>query len=78
MPTSYERIQVTRDEQVDHLLAVGARRFPGKRPGRILTDLAAERVADLESGDDPFAGFPMLVSPSGPLTDEMVAEALDE
>ncbi|MFT4293855.1 MAG: hypothetical protein QM582_00390 [Micropruina sp.] len=78
MPTSFDRIQVTRDEQVEHLLTVGARRFPDKRPGRILTELAAERVALLESQTEPFAGFPVLVSPTGTLTDEMVAEALDE
>lgn len=78
MPTAHERIQVTRDPRVDHVIAVGERRFPGKRPGRILADLAAERVADLEAQADPFAGFPTLVSPGGMLTSEMVADALDE
>ena len=78
VPTIHERIQVTRDSRVDHIIAVGERRFPGKRPGRILTALAAERVADLEAEADPFAGFPTLLSPGGALTSEMVADALDE
>lgn len=78
MPTNHDRIQVTRDSRVDHIIAVGERRFPGERPGRVLADLAAERVVQLEAEAGVFAGFPTLVSPGGTLTSEMVADALDE
>ena len=80
MPTTFERIQVTRDQRVEHLLTVGAARFPGRRPGRLLVELAAERVAQLEHHDTKTPNpIPVFHAPGGrTLTREMVAEALDD
>ncbi|WP_156253337.1 hypothetical protein [Pseudactinotalea terrae] len=80
MPTAHDRIQVTRDERVEGILAMGARRFPGRRPGRILVDLAAERADQLaREADYPHDSIPVFASPAGVVvTDMMVAEALDD
>jgi len=79
MPTAYERIQVTRNPRVENILATGARRFPGRRPGRILVDLAGERADQLTRQTGyPLDAIPVFHSPARPLTREMVAEALDD
>jgi len=79
MPTTYERIQVTRDPRVEDILATGARRFPGRRPGRILVDLAGERADQLTRQTGyPLDTVPVFHSPVRTLTREVVAEALDD
>jgi hypothetical protein len=79
VPTAHERIQVTRDPRVERILATGAQRFPGQRPGRILVDLAAERADQLtRQTGDPLDTVPVFHSPVPRLTREMVAQALDD
>jgi hypothetical protein len=79
MPTIHERIQVTRDEHVERLLSLGARRFPGHRPGRVLVQLATERADQLaREGDYPLDSIPVFHSAARTVTREMVAKALDD
>lgn len=80
MPTIHDRIQVTRDQRVEKILALGLRRFPGERPGRVLVDLAGERADQLARGGDyPLDTVPVFRSATrGAVTREMVAEALDD
>ncbi|MCA5892269.1 hypothetical protein LEP48_02750 [Isoptericola sp. NEAU-Y5] len=79
MPTAHERIQVTRDQRVENILALGARRFPDQRPGRVLVGLANERADQLarEAGY-PLDTIPVFRSPGRTVTREMVADALDD
>ena len=77
MPTAHERIQVTRDKRVERVLALGARRFPDMRPGRVLVSLADERVAQL-AREDPLDSVPVFHAAGRTVTREMVAQALDD
>ncbi|MCL2466699.1 MAG: hypothetical protein FWF02_13920 [Micrococcales bacterium] len=79
MPTVHERIQVTRDPRVEAILATGAQRFPGRRPGRILVDLAGERADQLtRQAGYPLDTIPVFHCPAQTLTREMVAQALND
>ncbi|MEL7978245.1 hypothetical protein AAG589_20425 [Isoptericola sp. F-RaC21] len=79
MPTIHDRIQVTRDKRVEKILALGQRRFPGERPGRVLVDLAGERAEQLaREAAYPLDTIPVFRSPARTVTREMVADALDD
>lgn len=79
MPTTHERIQVTRDQRVEKILSLGARRFPDQRPGRVLVGLANERADQIaREADYPLDTIPVFHAAGRRVTREMVADALDD
>lgn len=81
MPTTYPRTQITRGPRVQRILKIGETRFPGRSPGEILVELAAERAAEIERsqvGPDPLAGLVTIAAAGHVVTRQMVEDALDE
>jgi hypothetical protein len=83
MPTAHPRTQITRGPRVQRIVSIGATRFPGRTPGEILVELAAERAAEIErSADldyDPLDGLVTISARGGHrVTRQMVEDALDE
>ncbi len=81
MPTVYPRTQITRNPRVQRIVKTGEARFPGRSPGEILVELAAERAEEIERAAvqrDPLAGLVTIKAAGRRVTRQMVEDALDE
>ena len=73
MPTAYQRVLITRTPEVEQIIAAGQARWPGRPASATLVALAREAVA-ARPRSSYLTGFR---SPA-PLTDEVIAAALDD
>ena len=73
MPTAYPRMLITRTPEVEQIIAAGKRRWPGRPASAVIVALAKEAAAA-----QPRSSLLATVNAPGPLTEDIIAAALDE